>query len=222
MIQNINNRWQAFAAHFGISLAIFIALLALIVFYWYPGQFIELGGWQGIQIVAGVDLVLGPMLTLIVFNRAKKSLKWDLSIIAAIQFGCLSYGVHAIDQQRPVAQVLLDEVLYVVSKSDLEPEGLKKLSSFEGSYPKYVVIDLPNDHTTLATTLVSEMLKGTPLHTQPSKYLDARSTEKKATSKLKWELNRIDGYETDIPELQVELSSPHKVGQIKITPKYGA
>ena len=71
------NRWQAFSIHLCISSVIFVTLLFIIVAFWYPGVFIYLGGWLGIKIVAAVDMVLGPLLTLIIFNPAKKKLKID-------------------------------------------------------------------------------------------------------------------------------------------------
>jgi len=55
------NRWQAFLIHLGISTVIFLILLYFIVFHWYPHPFFAKGGgWQGVRLITGVDLVLGP------------------------------------------------------------------------------------------------------------------------------------------------------------------
>ncbi|KAB0769044.1 hypothetical protein F7O87_33620, partial [Pseudomonas aeruginosa] len=63
------SRWRAFFIHLLISLAIFIVLLAIICLWWYPGALFEIaGGWQGVRIVAAVDMVLGPLLTLVVYD----------------------------------------------------------------------------------------------------------------------------------------------------------
>lgn len=99
------NRYQAFGIHFLASLVIFAILTALIFFYWFPGILrVADPSWQQILIViAGVDLVLGPALTLIVFNPAKKSLKMDLSIIAALQIAALAYGSYTVHNTRPLA-----------------------------------------------------------------------------------------------------------------------
>jgi hypothetical protein len=120
------NRWLAFASHFGISLLIFLALLLLIVFFWYPGAlFAAAGGWQGIRIVAGVDLVLGPLLTLIVYDIAKprKVLFRDLLIIALIQLSCLTAGVYVVFDERPVAVTYVHDKFYVLKKSDFIKSG---------------------------------------------------------------------------------------------------
>lgn len=99
------NRYQAFGIHFLASLVVFAILTALIFFYWFPGILrVADPSWQHILLViAGVDLVLGPALTLIVFNPAKKSLKMDLTIIAAIQIAALAYGSYTVHNTRPLA-----------------------------------------------------------------------------------------------------------------------
>lgn len=81
----IQNRYQAFAIHLGLSFLIFIVLASLIVFYWYPGfLFATDGGWQGIRLIAGVDLVIGPCLTLLLYKRGKPGLKFDMMCVDLI------------------------------------------------------------------------------------------------------------------------------------------
>ena len=56
---------KAFLIHFGISLIVFIVLAAIMRLVWYPGDLFWMdGGWQGMQLIAPIDLVLGPALTL--------------------------------------------------------------------------------------------------------------------------------------------------------------
>ena len=45
-----------------------------------------------ILLMIGVDVVIGPLLTLIVFDPKKKHLKFDLVVIAALQLAALAYG----------------------------------------------------------------------------------------------------------------------------------
>ncbi|MCG6936115.1 MAG: hypothetical protein LJE73_09510, partial [Proteobacteria bacterium] len=70
------SRWRAFLIHLGISLVIFLILAYIILIKWYPVPFFYTdGGWQGVRIVAAVDLVLGPLLTLLVYKHGKPGLK---------------------------------------------------------------------------------------------------------------------------------------------------
>ena len=144
------NRFGAFAIHLGISLLIFAVLGYLIVFHWYPDFFFASdGGWQGIRIVALVDLVLGPTLTLVVFNRSKpfRELRRDLSIIALVQAVCLAAGVWVVYSERPVAMIFADGSFYSMSADDYLDYGqpVPDWSSFPDSPPHWISVKLPDD-----------------------------------------------------------------------------
>ena len=119
-------RFTAFAVHLGISLVIFAALLLVVVFEWYrfPLFAIE-GGWRGIQIIAGCDIVLGPLLTLIVFKPGKPHLKFDLGVIALIQIAALISGTWIAYVQRPVLMVYAEERFYPLSNDIAGLAGIK-------------------------------------------------------------------------------------------------
>jgi len=97
------SRWRAFAIHLGISLAV-VGVLAFGLFYlWYPPHLLGFAGAAGLlALVAGVDIVAGPLLTLIVYKAGKKSLKFDLSVIALAQLCFLAYGLWTVWATRPV------------------------------------------------------------------------------------------------------------------------
>jgi hypothetical protein len=99
------SRFQAAGIHFGISFGIFLICLALVFTVWYPGILSQVDdGWhRALLLIAGVDLVLGPLLTLIIFNPAKKSLKFDLSVIVIIQLAALVAGLYTVHTTRPLA-----------------------------------------------------------------------------------------------------------------------
>jgi hypothetical protein len=74
------NRWQAAAFHLALSVLIAAAVLTALLFVWYPQPYFRLAGGAGLMmILIGVDVVLGPAMTLVVFNPAKKSLRIDLA-----------------------------------------------------------------------------------------------------------------------------------------------
>jgi hypothetical protein len=141
-------RYSAFAVHFGISLVIFIVLLLVIVFDWYrfPLFAIE-GGWKGIQIIAGCDIVLGPLLTLIVFKPGKPSLKFDMSVIALIQFAALVSGTWIAYAQRPVLMVYAEDRFYTLSNDIVGMAGIKaeEISNYRNTPYPLAVVRLPDD-----------------------------------------------------------------------------
>jgi hypothetical protein len=98
-------RVRASLIHLGLSL--FVAALAgLLVFVgWYPYPYSEIsGGRELFQILVAVDVILGPLITLAIFNRAKpwSELKRDLLVVVALQLGALGYGIWTVFIARPV------------------------------------------------------------------------------------------------------------------------
>jgi hypothetical protein len=78
-------RWKASAIHLSICALIGLSVLAMILLLWYPEPYFEaMGGKHLLMILLGVDVVLGPFITLIIFNPKKKSLKFDLAVIALV------------------------------------------------------------------------------------------------------------------------------------------
>ena len=141
-------RFTAFAVHLGISLVIFAALLMIMALDWYrfPLFAIE-GGWKGVQIIAGCDIVLGPLLTLLVFKPGKPSLKFDLSVIVAIQFAALVTGTWITYAQRPVLMVYAEERFYTLSNDIVGTTGIKReeITRFHNSPYPLAVVRLPDD-----------------------------------------------------------------------------
>jgi len=94
-------------------------------FVWYPTPYFEInGGWKVLRILAGVDVVLGPLLTLIVFKPGKPSLKFDMSCIVLMQLGALIYGGATIYQQRPEFIVFGIDRFTTVTAAEVEFDKL--------------------------------------------------------------------------------------------------
>ena len=96
-------RWRAAAVHFALSVLIASLVFAAIYFVWYPGAlFGSAGGRDLFMLIACVDVVIGPLITLIIFVPGKKGLAFDLTVIAILQVAALSYGVWVLYDSRPV------------------------------------------------------------------------------------------------------------------------
>ena len=54
MLHLPKNRWHAFAWHLLFSALILVLLIVVIAFYWYPGIYIDVGGWEGMKIAAEI------------------------------------------------------------------------------------------------------------------------------------------------------------------------
>lgn len=126
---NLKNRLRASAIHLAISLTI-ATLAALLVFgWWYPYPYRELsGGRQLFALVVAVDVVLGPLITLVIFNakKTRHHLVMDFTVIGLLQLAALSYGLWTVFVARPVHLVFEYHRMAVVHAVDIEPETLAK------------------------------------------------------------------------------------------------
>jgi len=162
------NRFGAFAVHLGISIVIFAALGYLILFHWYPDFFFASdGGWQGIRIVALVDLVLGPTLTLVVYKKGKPSLRFDLTCIGVLQAVCLAAGVWVVYSERPIAMVFSDGTFTSMTTGDYEEyeQEVPDWEGFPGPAPIWISVRLPEDPSLQATARQKALQSGKPLRT---------------------------------------------------------
>lgn len=121
-------RLTASAAHLGISLC--IAAAALLVFaVWYPYPYREVsGGRELFLILITVDVLLGPLITLAIFDRRKpvRELVLDLTVVGCIQLAALAYGLWTVAAARPVHLVFEFDRLRVVHAIDIPEELVAK------------------------------------------------------------------------------------------------
>jgi len=197
----ITSRWQAFGVHLFISTLILIALLSVVFFFWYPNDLIHAGGIVGLKILFGVDIVLGPLLTLIVFVPYKKGLAMDLTLIGALQTACLSAGLWIIYNQRPVLEVIADDGVHIVSASDAQKYHID-LKKIPGRLPKKVMIDLPVDKNTWPTVkFASEFADGKPFSTRQDLYKPLIEVQKSVYD------DRVNTIISNAPEFKARLTA---------------
>lgn len=118
----IKDRFVAAGGHLLISALLAAAAAGLVFGLWYPGPFRRLSGGQGLfWLIVSVDVVLGPLLTFVAFNRKKGwlHLRRDLALIAALQLVALIYGLHTVYAVRPVAIVFEVDRFRVVSAQEV-------------------------------------------------------------------------------------------------------
>ena len=124
---SLRDRLRASAIHLLLSCAI-AALCALLVFgMWYPYPYREIsGGRELFLIVVIVDIILGPLITFTVFNRAKPmtELRRDLTVVVLMQIAALVYGLWTVSVARPVHMVFEIDRFRVVHAIDVPTEML--------------------------------------------------------------------------------------------------
>jgi hypothetical protein len=143
------SRWKAAGIHLSISVLIGLVVGALLLFVWYPPPYFHAAGADVLMLLLmGVDVVVGPLLTLIVFKSGKRGLKLDLTVIAIIQLVALVYGLHVVLQSRPVFLVAVVDRLNLVSANELDPKDVAEAPdpawrSLSWTGPHMVGVQLP-------------------------------------------------------------------------------
>jgi hypothetical protein len=165
-------RLVAAAVHLALSALVAGTVAALVLGVWYPMPFREIsGGRELFFLVVSVDLVLGPLITLVIFDRLKpfKALRRDLAIVAALQLAGLAYGVHTVWVVRPVYMVFEVDRFQVVRAIDIDdadlaqaPEGLRVLPLWG---PGLIMAQPAEGQDALRA--VEQALAGQDIHLQP-------------------------------------------------------
>lgn len=129
------DKFRASGIHFLATLAVALIAAALIFIVWFPDPFHAMaGGVKLFLLVTGCDIVLGPLISLVVYDRTKTRLALlvDYSVIAVLQLSALIYGIYNIWEARPVYLVFAKDQIEVVSAGELASEDLA-----EAKRPEY-------------------------------------------------------------------------------------
>ncbi len=178
------SRWKAASIHLSISAVIGCAALALFLGVWYPAPYFGAAGADELTLLlVGVDLCIGPLLTLIVFRSGKAGLKFDLCTIAVLQSAALIYGCHVVLESRPIFLVgVLDRFVLVsaneISDQDLADGATSAFRVRSWSGPKLVAAEQPASEKE-RSDLAFSALNGRDLQNLPKYYrsFDAYGSE---------------------------------------------
>lgn len=107
-----------------LLICLFMALMAgLVVFkLWFPSPYNDFaGGTKLFVILISVDVMIGPLLTFVVFNPSKtrRHLMMDVGVIAILQLAALAYGLHTVSQARPVVLAAENKMFRVVTANSV-------------------------------------------------------------------------------------------------------
>lgn len=190
------NRKKFLYCHLSLSVVVGIIIGSIVFGMWYPAPFAAVIGVSSIFLMLLViDVVIGPLLTFIVYKEGKKSLKFDLSFIVFLQITALCYGVITIAQGRPVWIVFNVDRFDVVQSYQLSPEHLAKAKEeFKSSNwfgPEWVAAKKSSDADVNTDLMFESLAGGADLPQRPDLYVlyeqESNTVQRKAihTDELK-------------------------------------
>jgi len=169
-------RWKAFGLHLAISGLIAATVVGLVVLLWYPPPyFAAMGGAVLLQLLIGVDVVLGPVITLVIFNPAKPGLKYDLATIAVLQLGALAYGSYVMFDARPVYSAFVKDRFETIAANALAESSLAKARpeyrELSISGPRIVAAKPPADSEEAVALAIASVGGGPDISELPHLYV---------------------------------------------------
>jgi hypothetical protein len=180
------NRWQAAGVHLLISAAIAAVALMVLLKVWYPPPLFRAeGGHDLLFILVAVDVVIGPLITLVIFKAGKPGLRFDLSVIALLQTCALVYGGYVMFQARPVFVTLVIDQFETVRANDLDAADVanaqhKAFQSLSLTGPKFAAIELPANMTALKNIMAETQKSGKAVQQLPKYYVPYADHREKA------------------------------------------
>lgn len=145
---------KAALIHLSITATLAVLVVLAVNHFWFPyGTLRFLKGWEIFLVLIACDIVLGPALSLVIFNQNKQRRERiiDYSVIAAVQLAALFYGLHMLSQNRLAFLVYTVDRYEAVSAGDLSKEEMAKAPNPKWrnlSYVEnYVVAVQPPDAT---------------------------------------------------------------------------
>jgi hypothetical protein len=140
----MRSRFIAFFIHLAFSIIAIGGLVLAFTLYYYPAYFAVLENvYSAVLIVVPVDIIIGPVLTFIIYKPGKKGLAFDLKFIAACQVIASAYGLWTLYDQRPGYLVFYHDTFYSfpasIDQSKLRDDNLR-VGPFD--QPKIVAAEL--------------------------------------------------------------------------------
>jgi hypothetical protein len=168
-------KFFATGVHFGVTLVLATMAAALIFLVWYPDPFDHMiGGTELFVLIVGSDLVLGPLLSLVLYNsrKTRRALLVDYTLVAILQVGALAYGISIMADARPVYIALSRDRFEIVLAGDLKAKELAaardpQFAKVPWTGPKYVAVVISNADYQDA---LFEALAGNEEHMRPKFY----------------------------------------------------
>ena len=197
-------RLKALGLHLLASSCALSLILGTLYFGWYrwPGWYLA-DVVHVVVVMAGVDVVVGPLLTFVIARSSKprRELVRDISMIVAVQLFALIYGATSLWNGRPLYYAYSEGVLQMVQAYDIDAQesalGRRQNPQFAphwNSLPRWIWVPLPQDPQARETIVGSAIAGGDDVISMPQYF---RSWEQGLPT-LRTQLRKVDdvGYFT--------------------------
>jgi hypothetical protein len=203
-------RGRAGLTHLVLSLVVAVLAAGLVFGLWYPYPYSEIsGGRELFLLVVVVDVVVGPLITLVVFDTAKSRqvIRRDLLVVVVLQLAALGYGMWTVYWARPVHLVFEYSRFTVVHAVEVPAGLLPKVPAGLRALPVWGPTTLslrPFRDSSEQMEATIAALGGLPLGARPDlwqSYAAARQEVLKAAKPVAQLKQRFVGHASEIDRL---------------------
>lgn len=171
----VKNKMSAFGWQTAYSCAFLAVAYSLVFSLWYPHPLEKTSdALKVFSVLALVNLVLGPALTLVLYKKDKRKLAFDLLVMFLLQAAASAYGISVLAQGRPQWLVFVVDDFEIVRPVDVDFKDRNKLSAkvvtsfFNG--PTAVAAVYSSDQETRLKQKQDEIVLGKNFAAEPEAY----------------------------------------------------
>lgn len=193
------SRLRLFLTRLAASAALLLLVFTLVRLRWYPGAYFTISGVSTqLWILAGVVMVVGPILSTFVYKPAKKGLIMDLGILAAVELAAVIVAAAMLFQGRPYFAVFAVDRFEAVAWQDISGSDVPQdfLVGQPGQKQRLVYAELPEDPERMLALIDETVFQGmADIDRRPEfwkPYSDGIVTVKAAARPLEALLDRDD------------------------------
>lgn len=194
-----NYKLKAFALHFSLSLIIVLVSIFIVWFVWYPAPLYKASGVNSIFIIVlTIGLIVGPLLTFLVYKPNKKSLRFDLIVIVILQLTAFFYGLYQVYDGRPAWIVYNIDRFDLVRNNELDNrkllEALPAYQQVSNSGALYVAAVIPEGKSEISNQILfDEVGSGIAPSQRPELYVPLKQVEQNMSDRVR-ALSELDSY----------------------------
>lgn len=220
----MTQRIKFFLIHLSISIVIALIISIIIFFVWYPYPIAQAVGVIKLFIMLVViDVIIGPLMTLLIYKKNLSDFKMDLIIIIAIQLIAFIYGFYTVAQGRPVWIVFNQNKFELVRMNDQFIENYEKIpdqfQNISWTGAQYVAA-LPSQNVKQKEDdLFMEALGGISLAQRPERYVKI-STVIQEIQKKSINLKELNQYNNKDKVKKLLAQYPQASGYLPLKANY--
>jgi len=159
-----------FSSRFGLTISYLVASLLLLfpAFFlyqeWYPLEWRQFVGGGRLLRLLGLAVLIGPVISFIVFKQNRRLLIMDLAVVLIVQILLVSLAMHGLAQGRAQWVAFVKDDWRILRPIDMQPGvefSLKRL--FSG--PQWVGARYAEDEEVRAIQVTRELVEGVTVET---------------------------------------------------------